>query len=1061
MKRKMKLLAMVSASLMAANLSTFAQPTAKAKGSVSYNRDIRPILTENCFACHGPDSAARKADLRLDLFSAATAPRTDSKPAITPGKPDQSSILDRVFTHDEDDIMPPTSTKKTLQLEDKEKLKQWVQEGAQYEEHWAFQAPAKPALPAVKKQDWVQSPIDAFVLAQLEAKGLSPAPEADRPTLARRLSLDLTGLPPSAEMVKAFVNDKSPDAYEKLVNQLLNSERYGEHRARYWLDAARYADTHGIHFDNYREIWSYRNWVIDAFNQNMPFDQFTIEQLAGDLLPKPTLDQKIATGFNRCNMTTSEGGAIDEEYRMLYTRDRTETTAAVWLGITANCAACHDHKYDPLTQKEVYEMSAFFNNTTQPAMDGNRKDSPPTIPVPKDEDRSRWAELPLLKKDAKQRVDRRRQNAVDDYSNWLSKLEPSSLLKDLPSDGLQFAAPLKESFQPAITVMVNGYPKTLPLGNVPEGAIAPASFITSRENVPAIPEAGNFERTQPFSAGLWIRMNPDDKQGSAFARMNEDEGHRGWDLWIEDGRPGIHIVSKWPEDALKVVARGRVEPNKWAHVFVTYDGTSKAEGVKVYINGKLQDVERPSNQLKNTIVTQTPFKIGQRNKGDQLDKAGIQDVRLYSRVLNEEEVSTLMNRPRLAYLASKGNSNRNEDEQKQLFDGYLNEFDHDFQIVTQVLASLEKEERDIRDRGTIAYIVEERQEPPTAFVLFRGEYDKKREKVDANTPAMFPPMEPGLPKNRYGFAKWLLQPNHPTTARVTVNRFWQELFGTGIVRTSGDFGVSGEMPSHPELLDFLAVTFRENGWDMKKFYKMVVMSATYRQDAAATEDKLAKDLDNRLLSRGPRFRMDGEMIRDYALAASGLLSGKIGGPSVKPYQPEGVWEMVAMPESNTRNYKQDNGEQLYRRSLYTFWKRSAPPASMDVFNAPSRETCTVRRERTNTPLQALATLNDPQMIEAARHLAEKTLKEAGQEQIVRLNFMAERLIARSLKQEEIVIVEGVLKELEQHYAASAEDAKALIHTGETKPAADLDPSVLAAYTMVANQLMNLDAVLNK
>jgi hypothetical protein len=1042
-------------------VSGVAAVSAATKASdISYNRDIRPILAENCFTCHGPDSAARKASLRLDSFEAATAPRKDSKPAIVAGKADESEAIRRIFTSDADDQMPPPKSKKVLKSEEKELLKRWVSEGAKYEAHWAFIPPTRPSVPAVQNSGWVKNPIDAFILARLEREGLPPAGEADRRTLARRASLDLTGLPPEPSLVDSFLKDTSSNAYEHLVDQLLNSDHYGEHRARYWLDAARYADSNGIHFDNYREIWSYRDWVINAYNRNMPFDEFTVEQLAGDLLPKATMEQRIATGFNRCNMTTSEGGAIDEEYLVLYARDRTETTSAVWMGLTANCAVCHDHKFDPLKQREFYEMSAFFNNTTQPAMDGNKKDTPPVIVVPTRPDRERWEELPQDKKVAKGKVDRRRQGALEDFNAWLAKADPAEITQGVPVEGMVLSAPLKENFQPAVAVFVNGYPKTIPLGTPYEGVIAPTAFVTSKANVPSIPDGGDFERDQAFSFGAWVRLNPDNKNGSLFSRMDEDEAFRGWDLWFDNGRPATHIVSKWPENAIKVAAKKAIEPNKWTHVFVTYDGSSKADGVNIYVDGRIQEVDHPNDKLEGTIKTKVPFKIGQRSKGSALEKAGIQDLRVFSRVLKGDEIATLKEKPRLAYLVAKPANQRSEEEQKVVFDGYLNGYDPEYATVATAYAMLEQEERDIKKRGTVAHVMNEKETPAVAFVLNRGEYDKRRDKVSPGTPKLLPDFPEDLPRNRLGFAKWLMRPEQPLTARVTVNRMWQEIFGTGIVRTAGDFGVSGELPSNQQLLDWLAVEFRESGWDVKHMYKLMVMSAAYRQAPTMTPEKLARDPENRLVSRGPRFRMDAEMVRDYALAASGLLSPRIGGPSVRPYQPDGVWENVGMAESDTRIYKRDAGEKLYRRSLYTFWKRMAPPPSLEVMNAPPREVCTVRRERTNTPLQALATLNDVQYIEAARKLAEHCLKDCGSES-ERLDYIARRVLARPLRDPERPIVEHVLSDLESHYQQATADAEALIKTGETKADPKLEPVQLAAYTMVVNQMLNLDEALNK
>jgi hypothetical protein len=1035
-----------------------------AERKLEFNHDIRPILSENCFACHGVDSAARKAGLRLDIFEDATAPRKDNKYAIAPGKPDESEMMRRILTTNEDDLMPPPKSHKVLTAEQKELLRQWIAEGAQYQPHWSLISPSRPAVPQVRNKRSVRNPIDNFIFARLEAENLKPAPEADRRTLARRLSLDILGLPPKSEEVEAFVKDKSPDAYEKYVDLLMSSPHWGEHRGRYWLDAARYGDTHGIHIDNFREMWTYRDWVINAFNRNLPFDQFTIEQLAGDLLPNPTMEQKIASGFNRCNITTSEGGAIDEEYIVLYARDRTETASQVWLGLTAGCAVCHDHKYDRLSQKEFYELSAFFNNTTQKAMDGNVKDTPPIIPVPLKEDRARFEALPAEKKIAETAVEDRKKAAEPDFAAWMKATPADALKGSLPKDAPAFFASLSDNQEKTLAVQVAGKARTLTLAtNVTwqDGAVAEKAFSTSTTTTPELADVGDYDTSQSFSVAVWVRLG-ESRDGGLLSRMNEDDAFRGWDLWLEGGgKPGTHIVHKWPDDALKVVSKKAIEPNRWTHVCLTYDGSAKSGGVKIYIDGESQAFDIQADKLKGTTRTTVPFKIGQRNKTSPVEKAGLQDLRIYSRVLKSSEIKNLGTSMRMGWLVAKPAESRTKEESSELYSRWLTTTDKPYQQAVAKVAAIQKEDQQIRSRGTIAHISNERDTPAEAYVLFRGEYDKRRDKVGPETPEALPPMPADFPKNRLGFAKWLLQPEHPMTTRVTVNRFWQELFGTGIVRTAGDFGVSGEMPSHPELLDWLAVEFRDGGWDVKKFFKLVVTSATYRQSAAVTSDKIAKDRDNRLLSRGPRFRMDAEMVRDYALAASELLVPKIGGPSVKPYQPDGVWEAVAMIGSNTRDYKRDTGENLYRRSVYTFWKRSAPPASMDIFNAPSRETCAVRRERTNTPLQALATLNDTQMVEAARLLAERAIKDGGEKPTERLDYLARRLLARPLKSDERKISEDVLKDLLAHYKAAPKDAEALVTVGDWKADASVDKPTLAAYTMVANQLMNLDEVLNK
>jgi hypothetical protein len=1033
--------------------------SATAAQAIEYNRDIRPLLVQSCYACHGPDSASRQADLRLDQRDAAV-----DAGAIEPGKPDESELIRRVFSTDADEVMPPPDHQHQLTAEQKDLLRRWVAAGAEYQSHWSFIAPERPPLPAVKNAGWVRNPIDAFVLARLEQHGLEPAPEADRGTLARRLSLDLTGLPPEPDMVEAFVQDESADAYERLVDRLLQSERWGEHRGRYWLDAARYADTHGIHFDNFREIWAYRDWVIDALNRNLPFDRFTIEQLAGDLLPDPTLEQRIATGFHRCNITTNEGGVIQEEYAVLYARDRTETTSWVWMGLTMNCATCHDHKFDPVTQREFYEMAAFFNNTTQPVMDGNIKDTQPVLMVPPLEDRSRWDALGPEIAAAKQQLEQRRVAARADFDRVLAESPLVDLAPAVPADGLTFHAPLNDGPTDQVAVTIAGEAKslTLPASLASDvGHVAPTAYKAAPDVTIEVPEAGDFDKDQGFSFGAWVKLDKADAGGAVLARMDDQNMYRGWDLWLENGRPGTHLIHRWDEDGLKVVANDPLKAGQWNSVLVTYDGSGKAGGVKIFVNGQPQAARVQKDQLKGTIRTDVPLKVAQRNTQSRLNDVLVQDLRLYGRALSPEEVARIVTGTRIAYLAAKPTDQRKKAETDEVFAWWLEAKDDPYREAAGKVAALEQEQAAIRGRSTVAHVQQERDGTPTAYVLFRGEYDQRREQVHPDTPAVLPPMPSELPRNRLGLAQWLLRPEHPLTARVTVNRFWQEVFGTGIVETAEDFGITGELPSHPELLDWLAVEFRESGWDIKGFFKLLVTSATYRQSAAATPDKLERDSDNRLFSRGPRFRVDAEVVRDYALAASGLLSPKIGGPSVKPYQPDGVWEAVAMIGSNTRNYQRDSGENLYRRSMYTFWKRSAPPASMDVFNAPSREVCAVRRERTNTPLQALVTLNDPQFVEAARHLAQLALVNGGDSVDSRLDYLAKRVLCRPLDAAELPVVQASLADLSAHYAANAEDTQQLLAVGESKPDPSLDTAQLAAWTMLANQMLNLDEVLNK
>ena len=1035
---------------------------------VEFNRDIRPIVADVCFHCHGPDPGARKASLRFDTEAGFFAPRIgkDGKkepPTIVKGKPDESPFYQRITTKDEDDIMPPRKEHKDLKPAQITKIKQWIEEGAPWQPHWAFIKPSKPELPKVINEAWVKTPVDRFILAKLEQNGLAPAPEADKRTLARRLSLDLTGLPPSPEVVESFVNDKSSDAYDRLVEQFMKSKQWGEHRARYWLDAARYGDTHGLHFDNYREMWPYRDWVVSAFNQNEAFDKFTIEQIAGDLLPNPTESQLIATGFQRCNITTNEGGTIDEENLANYAADRVQTMGWVYMGLTTNCGQCHDHKFDPWTQKDYYSMAAFFRNTTQPAKDGNVKDSAPSLVVPAMADRPRWTALPAEIAAADEARKARKQQARDEFEKWLASAKPESLDEDVPCKGLVAHVPLNEGEGNEVNGVCGAPMKFHATGEItwrPDGKLGPAPVLKAGSTFD-LGDLGDYEKNQKFSYGAWVKAGRNGVFGGILARMDEKNGYRGWDLWQQDRNIAVHMVDKWPDAALKVETQKPVlKPGQWQHVFVTYDGSGKPEGVKIYVDGEEQKLKVANNTLsaKSSIRTTTSMRIGQRSDSQIFDGGSVQDARLYDRRLDPSEVRTIAKvGPLRAILASL---KRTPQQKNSLYEHYLATRDEAYMSLDGKYEKLDAERKAIKERSPVTLVQEEvKGMKPMAYILTRGAYDRKGDQVEAAAPAFLNPLPEGVPQNRLGLAKWLVDPANPLTSRVTVNRFWQEVFGTGIVKSSEDFGIMGTPPSHPELLDWLAVEFREQGWDVKKFFKMLVTSATYRQAATATPEKLEKDPPNKLLSRGPRFRMDAEMVRDYALATSGLLSSKMGGAPAKPYQPEHVWDQVGI--GNTREYRQDTGENLYRRTIYDFWKRMAPPPNLDIFNAPAREVSCVRRERTNTPLQALVTMNDPQFVEAARNLAQKALACGCNDDDKAIDFIAHRLLARPLTSSELPIVQASVKDLLAYYKGKPEDAKALISVGESKADAKLDPAQLAAWTMVCNQLMNLDEVLNK
>jgi hypothetical protein len=1025
-------------------------------------RRVRPILSDNCFHCHGPDKNTRMVDLRLDTREGAFAVRENGIPVV-PGNPSASLLYQRITAKDPARRMPPEYSNRTLTPEQKEILKRWIEEGAPWKEHWSLVPPVRSEPPVIKTNVWVRNPIDRFILARLESAGLQPAPEADRRTLARRLSLDLRGLPPSPEEVEAFVSDQSGDAYERLVDLLMSSQQWGEHRARYWLDAARYADTNGIHLDNYREMWPYRDWVIQAFNRNLPFDRFTIEQLAGDLLPNPTLDQQVASGFHRCNVTTNEGGAIPEEFEAIYAKDRVDTTGTVWLGLTVGCATCHDHKFDPISTRDFYSLTAFFRNTTQQALDGNIPDTPPVIVVPSGEDLNRWAQLTRDEQSVKDRMHEIRGANSKAFDEWLNSerlrglatpIEPSSKLLSLVVDsqarflsrGKAHAVPLNEGV-------------TLGEGPEPSGK---ALHFAAKAYV-ELPSIDYFTADRPFSIATWIYFPTGEDTFVVASQSDPNDENRGWTIEVGARVPLLRLTGDHGESiVVRAAFQEQLKPGTWNHLAFTYDGGREQNSLRFYLNGQTVPTQGGFVfQLKGEIRTQAPLRLGSDGKR-YFQEGAVGDLCIYTRVITEQEAYLLFLLTGLDKAHSKPPQRLTVSERDGFHLYYLMTQDSGYRELTAKFKTFDAERREIRRRSAVTQVMEERVEgKPIARILFRGQYDQPREEVQPNVPAALPPMPTSYPRNRLGLAQWLVDPSNPLTARVTVNRFWQEIFGTGIVKTTEDFGSQGQTPTHPELLDWLAVEFRESGWDIKKFFKLMVTSSAYRQSASATKEKLQKDPDNRLLSRGPRFRMDGEMVRDYALAASDLLVPVIGGPSVKPYQPEGIWQAVAMPESNTRLYHRDSGYRLYRRSLYTFWKRSAPPASMEIFSAPTRETCTVRRERTNTPLQALVTMNDPQFVEAARHLAERAMLAAHGSIDREFDFIAARLLARNLAQKERDIAKRAYMDYVAYYNSHADDARKLLSVGESKANETLAPTDFAALTMVANQMMNLDEVLNK
>jgi hypothetical protein len=1112
--------------------------------NLDFNQDVQPILASNCFSCHGPDPEMRKAGLRLDLEESAFKKRPGHPDAIVPGHPEKSELIKRIESKDPHHLMPqsPQGEAKPMKPEEIAILREWVKEGAVYRPHWAFDKPVKAPLPvAESNDDWAKTPIDVFILARLKKEGLHPSPEADMETLIRRVTLDLTGLLPTPAEVSEFQKDKSPQAYEHLVDRLLAKPSYGEERTRYWLDYARYADTYGLHYDNSRDIWPYRDYLIRSFNSNKPFDQFAMEQIAGDLLPAKTLDPLIASGYVRLGVSSNEGGTIPEELRANIARERTEAYGATFMGLTVGCAVCHDHKYDPTTQKDFYALSAFFNNINE---------------KPFNDDRPVWAPLARIPKpqnqDAHNRVFAKRSALASQLSamrlqeralveKWLQSRQ--NLARPVSVDRLLLRLRLDEG---GGEVLNNSAPHAQPAG-FPIGKSKPQwgettwlwpDFRMETSTRVMLGQTGDAEWNQAFSSGGWfmLRSAPNfsvsSDSGALMSKMDTKQHNRGWDLSVEKGIISVDLVNQVPKEqppakntkitkvgptketfdfptpehltakdlapnkppkkpepkkksapaaedkkpeptmakdttprvAIKVSTVDALQVDgKWKHVFFTYDGSGKASGVRIYINGvpaRTKVVVDTLNQ--STIRTQAPMQLGWRYPdATPAQETRYQDIRLYGRTLTAEEVKRLPYEDYVAEITAKPVGEWSEDQWHTVSEFYLNYVDNSAKAIQSQIDQLDAQLDRLSEGGELTLVSWERPSITYAHVLTRGVYSARAERVEANTPHYLPPLPAWMPHNRLALAKWTVSPDNPLTARVTVNRMWYELFGTGLVETTEDFGIMGQRPSHPELLDWLAVEFRESGWDIKHMYKLMVMSAVYRQSSKSTPDQLMKDPKNLLLAHGPRFRMDAEMLRDVALQSGGLLVPKIGGPSVKPYQPANVWEQVGIGGSDTLNYVQEHKDALYRRSMYTYWKRMAPMPDMDAFDAPMRDVACTRRQRTDTPLQALVTMNDVQWVEAARALAQRVIEQGGRQPEQRIKLMSNILLSRDPPPQMASVLTNSLSQMQKHYAVDRKAARDLIAVGEKNSDPSIPASELAAWTMVASEMLNLDETVTK
>jgi hypothetical protein len=1136
--------------------------------TVRFNRDIRPILAENCLRCHGSDARLRKGNLRLDTDEGARAELKPGRFAIVPGDVSRSRLVTRVSSENPAERMPPPDSGKTLTARQIALLKRWIEQGAGWEPHWAYLPAVEPPVPDVPDAGWARTPIDRFVLARLREEGLPPSPEADRAVLARRVTLDLTGLPPTVEELDAFLADASPEAYEKLVDGLLASPRFGEHMARYWLDLARYGDTHGLHLDNYREIWPYREWVIGAFNRNLPFDRFVTEQLAGDLLPEATLEQQVASGFNRCHVSTNEGGSIEEEVYCRNVFDRVETFGQVFMALTFTCARCHDHKYDPFTQKEYYGLFAFFNSLDGQEMDGNRKDPVPTVKVPSPEQAAELARLrgaagsiearldgPDPDLDARQvawesemkgrlarrwtrpRIERFRgdsdvalREAADgsvqagepsrryEVGTTVGDQEVRALLLEIlppdpaPPDGplpftlseveLELEADGKTqkiaarsahvlAVKPdaAVRALIDGKPRTGWSGDAraqPAVVLVPARPIGAGElrvrlvhegaharqpvgrfRVSVATDAELLRGVLPVTRGPWHHLGRFETPDGNVAFETEFGPEKGVDLgaevggqrWVEAEGPADGKDHATPPGVGAFYAfRTLTSPTpRTINVAVSSD-----DAIQMWVNGAVvlaRNVKRTFRKYDADKLT-LELQAGENQILLKLSNYGTSRDYKFSFEIAEEQLQDLWLDVEAALAAPV---DQRTDEQRRLLRlRFRQERWPEWAPLRRERAQLRGAETVLLDRIPVTMVFKERAQPKDAFILQRGEYDRKGEKVARGTPAALGPPAAGAPPTRLELARWLLDPAHPLTARVAVNRFWQQCFGVGLVATSEDFGLRGEPPSHPELLDWLAARFVADGWDVKAFLRRLVCSAVYRQESRLRPEQVLRDPQNRLLARGPRFRMDAEIVRDQMLFVSGMLVERIGGPSFKPPQPEGLWEAVGYTGSNTYRFERDTDpRQVFRRSLYIFWKRTSAPPMMTLFDAPSRECSIARRERTNTPMQALMLWNEPQCFEAARHLAQKALREGGASPEERAAWLLRRCTLRAPEPPEVADLASLYRAQRRIFEADPESARKAIAFGDLPPDASIDPTELAAWTMVASTVLNLDEVVSK
>jgi hypothetical protein len=1033
--------------------------------ALDFNIHVKPILSDKCFACHGPDLAAQKAGLSLHDPEMAFASLKDSpgKVAIKPGSLRKSELFNRIISEDPEYRMPSQESNLALSPKEKAILIKWIEDGAEYKKHWAFIPPQKHDIPKIKDKSWTKNPIDHFVLSKLEQEGIQPSAEADKETLLRRLSLDLTGLPPSLAEIDAFLADPSDNAYEKQVDRLLNSPHYGEKMAMHWMDIARFADTHGYTVDRYRDASPYRDWVIRAFNQNLPYDQFITHQLAGDLLPNPSKEQLIATAFNRIHPQNMEGGIVEEEFRVEYVVDRTSTMGQAFMALTLGCARCHDHKYDPISQKNFFELSSFFNQVDEAGQISWDDAMPvPTMLLTDSEKDNMLSYLLSQKNREEEELKKVAEKEEEAFQDWIASKAFQNIAKlDFPASRIGFYSFDQNSIQNLLNPSQKGTMESSEVKNQKPTYVEGFRGKSVKLNGDSwldLGGSGIFSRSEPFSVSIWISVPKSLTDGAIFHKGSGAVLYnwRGYHLSLKNNRLELLMAHTAPYNAITKVTEQDIPRDQWINLVMTYDGSSKAQGLKVFLNGHEMATQTTHDNLYKDILFQggqPGLQVGAVWRGKGLKDALVDEVSVYDKELSPLEVLQIAKLDEYKSILAQSGDEFDAQEKQALKKLYLNNHSVAYREKLKAVVAKRKAYADSVERIPEMMIMQDKTNKRSTYILTRGEYNLHGEEVFPNTPESVLPMRKDLPKNRLGLAQWMTDAENPLTARVAVNRFWQNYFGRGLVATSEDFGNQGQLPSHPELLDWLALEFQNSGWDVKAMQRLIVTSSTYRQASKNRPELKENDPDNYLLARGPSVRLPAELIRDNALFAAGLLNPAIGGKSVFPYQPEGLWKV------NGANYLQDTGENLYRRSMYTVWKRSVHHPTLSIFDAPDHSVSVSKRQETNTPLQALVLMNDPTFVEASKVLGEKMLAYPEISNSIEDTFR--RLTGRNPNAKELQILMELRENEYRKFKSDQNKTKGWLASGEYQIPPGLDPFHLAANAVTASAIINSDAFLTK